>query len=143
MDRITAKYFKKRLVDLFVRSRQGSLPKKSQDRHILLNSIVMGMDSGQDYTEREANAVIQGWMMMVGRDMHVDVFSFRRELVDRGYLERDKRGKRYWVSETSPGFRLFDPEVNELDVVTVIEDGRSEMEARKQAFLKEKGQVKV
>jgi len=143
MDIISARQFKKRLVDLFVRSRQESLPKKPQDRHILLNSIAMGMEAGQDYTEREINAVIQGCMMMVGRDMHVDVFSFRRELVDRGYLERDKRGTRYRVCETSPGYRLFESGVNDMDVVTVVEDGRAMIEARKQAFLKQEAQVEA
>lgn len=143
MNTISVDQFKKRLIDLFVRSRQASLPKKPQDRHILLNSIVMGMDAEQEYTERETNGVIQGWMMMVGPDLNVDVFSLRRELVDRGYLDRDKRGVRYRVSETSPGYRLFDQEVNGLDVMSVIDEGRAEREARKQAFLNQKRQGKI
>ncbi|MDP6037128.1 MAG: DUF2087 domain-containing protein [Candidatus Latescibacteria bacterium] len=141
MDIISVAQFKKRLIDLLVRSRQESLPKKPQDRHILLNSVVLDMEVDREYTEREVNAVIQGWTMMVGCDMRVDVFSIRRELVDRGYLERDKWGASYRVCETSPGYRLFVPEVNDLDVVMVIEDGRAEIEARKQAFLKQKEQV--
>lgn len=136
MDKISVAHFKKRLVDLFVRSRQESLPKKFEDRHILLKSVVLlHLEAGQEYTEREVNAAIQGWMMIVGRDLRVDVFSIRRELVDRKYMTRDKRGACYQVISDGYGNSLFVPEVDEVDVMGVVEEGRAEAEARKLAFM--------
>lgn len=136
MENITVEFFEKRLVDLFVRSRQESLPKKFEDRHILLKSIVMlHLEVGQTYTEREINAAIQGWMMTIGRDLRVDVFTLRRELIDRKYLMRDKRGMCYSVTTDGYGFSLFDREIDALDVMAILEDGRAEAEARKQAFM--------
>lgn len=136
-EKITVAQFKKRLVDLFVRSRQENLPKKFEDRHILLKSIVLAyLEVGQDYTEREINAAIQGWMMTIGRDLRVDVFTIRRELVDRKYLIRDKRGARYGVILDGYGSSCFAPEVGAVDVMAVVEDGRAEAEARKQEFMK-------
>lgn len=136
MDKISVEHFKKRLVDLFVRSRQEHLPKKFEDRHILLKSIVLlHLEMGQTYTEREINAAIQGWMMTIGRDMRVDVFTLRRELVDRKYVTRDKSGACYEVILDGYGNSLFVPEVDEVDVMAVLEDGREEAEARKRAFM--------
>lgn len=135
-EKITVAYFKKRLVDLFVRSRQEHLPKKFEDRHILLKSIVLlHLEVGQDYTEREINAAIQGWMMTIGCDMRVDVFSIRRELVDRKYVIRDKRGACYQVLVDGYGNSLFSPEVDEIDVMDVVVEGRAEVESRKLAFM--------
>ena len=136
MDKISVAFFKKRLVDLFVRSRQESLPKKFEDRHILLKSIVLlHLEVGQAYSEREINAAIQGWMMTIGRDLRVDVFSLRRELVDRKYVTRDKRGACYEVVLEGYGNSLFVPEVDEVDVMDVVVEGRAEAEARKLAFM--------
>ena len=135
-DKISVEHFKKRLIDLFVRSRQESLPKKFEDRHILLKSIVLlHLETEQAYTEREINAAIQGWMMTIGCDMRVDVFSLRRELVDRKYVTRDKRGACYEVVLDGYGNSLFAPEVNEIDVMDVVVNGRAEAEARKLAFM--------
>lgn len=135
-DKITVAYFEKRLIDLFVRSRQESLPKKFEDRHVLLKSIVLlHLEMGQEYTEREINAAIQGWMMTVGRDLRVDVFSLRRELVDRKYVTRDKRGACYQVVADGYGNSLFESDIEEVDVLAVLEAGRAEVEARRLAFM--------
>lgn len=136
MEHISVDYFEKRLIDLFVRSRQELLPKKFEDRHIMLKSIVLVyLEAGRDYTEREINAAIQGWQMTIGRDLRVDVFTLRRELIDRKYLTRDKRGMCYQVKEDGYGSSLFDYEVENVDVMGVIETGRAEAEARKRAFM--------
>jgi len=135
-EKITVEQFKKRLVDLFVRSRQERLPKKFEDRHILLKSIVLlHLEVGREYTEREINAAIQGWMMTVGRDMRVDVFSLRRELVDRKYLTRDKQGACYQVVLDGYGPSLFAPDVGAVDVMAVVEEGHADAQARKLAFI--------
>jgi hypothetical protein len=137
-EKIYVDQFKKRLIDLLVRSRQEMLPKKFEDRQIILKSVAMFLEQGRDYGEREINAAIQGWLMTVGRDMRVDVFSIRRELVDRKYLVRDKRGMCYRVWTEGYGQSLFEPEVDAVDVMAVIEEGRVEIETRKQAFLDQK-----
>lgn len=138
---ISVAHFKKRLVDLFVRSQQERLPKKFEDRHIILKSVIMMLDQDCDYTEREINAAIARWLTTVGRYLSVDVLSIRRELVDRKYLMRDKRGICYQVHKDGFGNSLFVSEVRNVDVLAAIEEGRAEVEARKQLFVQQQPQM--
>ncbi len=141
-EKIGVDQFKKRLVDLFVRSKQEMLPKKNEDRQIVLKTVAMRIERDRDYTEQEINAEIQEWLMTVGRGMRADVPAIRRELVDGKYVMRDKAGTCYQVWVDGPGNSLFDSAVDVVDVPAVIEEGRVELEARKQAFLKQKEQAK-
>jgi hypothetical protein len=60
---------------------------------------------------------------------------YSSELVDRKYVTRDKRGMCYQVVLDGYGNSLFAPEVNEIDVMDVVEDGCAEAEARKRMFM--------
>ena len=54
---------------------------------------------------------------------------------------RDKRGICYQVHEGGFDNSLFVSEVGNVDVLAVIEEGRAEVEARKQLFVQQQPQV--
>jgi hypothetical protein len=55
---------------------------------IVLEYVLAAFDPGGIYTEKEVNTII--------RRFHEDVAGLRRDLVDAGYLARERDGSRYW-----------------------------------------------
>lgn len=66
-------------------------PKKHADKIIVLEYLITKFDIGKTYSEKMINEVLNNW-----HTFH-DWPLLRRELVDRGYLLRDKAGYEYWV----------------------------------------------
>ena len=94
-------------------------PRKQRDRQILIKSIVMEMDSGRGYTEREINAVLKAWKREVAPAIDSDHVSIRRLLVDYGHLERDRDGSEYRVG-FPPRPVAFDLEVDDIDLRATV-----------------------
>lgn len=70
-----------------------SFPAKRKARaHILLH-LVTYFEPGRTYTEPQVNDIL--------RVLWPDFAYLRRELVDYGYLQRDKTGT-YWLTSTAP-----------------------------------------
>ena len=90
-------------------------PRKQRDRHILMKSVVMLMDSERTYTEPEINELLQAWNRDVAPAIRVDHVSLRRWLVDYGQLERTASGSAYRVG-FPPRPLAFDLEVDDIDV---------------------------
>lgn len=66
------------------------LPRKLKVRLMVLAYLAEKFENDRDYTEREVNAVCDAWHTFG------DFFSLRRELVDYGFLSRERNGARYW-----------------------------------------------
>ena len=64
-------------------------PVKEKRKIILLQKIMEDFESGRDYTEKEVNVILQQY--------YADFASIRRYLIEYGFMDRDKEGKRYWV----------------------------------------------
>jgi hypothetical protein len=66
-------------------------PKKHSDKMLVLEHLIKKFDDSHTYTESEVNSILK---------MH-HTFSdwplLRRELVDRGYMQRDRNGYEYKV----------------------------------------------
>lgn len=66
-------------------------PKKHSDKVLVLEYLIEKFDYSRTYTESEVNVVLKlhhtfsDWPLL------------RRELVDRGYMQRDKNGYEYKV----------------------------------------------
>lgn len=133
---ITADQFKKRLVDLCVRSGLTEFPRKGQDRHILLKSMALTLNAAAGYSEREINEKLQSWLMNVGHSMDLDHAALRRQLVDEGYLERDKGGSCYRVSVSGKRQATFEPAVEDIDVYEVVRVSKEIIEQKKQDYLR-------
>jgi len=115
-------------------SRGKGFPRKRRQQHVLLKSVVLLLEPGQDYPERQINDTLQKWLDTVGKSIEIDHVSLRRHLVDEGYLIRDRAGRRYRVDEGKAD-NIFEPAINALNPVAVIEEAEQRRALRKRAFL--------
>jgi biotin operon repressor len=87
-----SKFRAKVLRDFFVGEALKEIPAQRKKRVIVLQHLMDRFDPSRTHTEREVNDLL--------RPAHEDVATLRRELVDYGYLQRD-RGI-YQVSRAGP-----------------------------------------
>ena len=66
------------------------LPSQRKKLEVVLRYIVQAVKPDREYTEREINEIISQY--------HEDISGLRRDLIDVGYLSRDKRGSAYWLN---------------------------------------------
>ena len=125
--------FKARISQLCVKSGLSNFPRKKRDRHILLKSVILGLERTREYTKTEINPLLQGWLSQVGTHYHLDYVNLRRHLIDEEFLSRSKEGSRCWVATSSRNQLHFDPEINEIDIPGLIRNNR-ELSARRQAI---------
>ena len=76
------------------------IPQQPSKLQIILDYIVEAFSPGVIYTEKEVNLII--------RRFHIDTAGLRRDMIDRGMLERKSDGSQYWrpektESKVSPG----------------------------------------
>ncbi len=65
------------------------IPTKLKKLHVLLRWIANEFEADKLYTEAEVNEVIL--------QFHPDYASFRRDMVELGYMQRERGGKHYWL----------------------------------------------
>src|SRR5699024_8869622 len=70
------------LRNFFVGDRLKSIPAKRKQRVIVLQHLLSWFDPDRSYEEREVNDLL--------RAAHEDVATLRRELVDYGYMTRER-----------------------------------------------------
>ena len=131
MQSIDRERFERRLLEL-LRAKSG-FPRKPVDRHILLKSAALMLGVGGD--EAAVNAAIMRWQALTGAGL--DYVTWRRYLVDWGYLARD-RARTAYAPAVPPGVS-FAPEVAGVDIPRLIAAGRAETERRRQEFLGHEG----
>lgn len=73
------------------------LPRKRTPRLAVLAYLAEKFEYGRDYTEKEVNGLCDQWHTFG------DYFILRRELVDYGFLSRERDGSRYWRNREEPG----------------------------------------
>lgn len=132
---ITSEQFVKRLVNLCLCSGLSGMPKDETDQHILLKSVILLVGNAGPLTEKEVNDHLQVWLTQICVIKNFDRVTLRRWLVDTGYLTRDGLGTSYQIVQPGPRPSLFDPAVDQIDVVATLQAARDEMERRKQAYL--------
>jgi hypothetical protein len=133
---ITRDRFCKRLAELCLRSGMPDFPKDNLDRQILLKSAALLVgNTGALYNEKEINEKLQLWLLKVCQIPHFDHVTLRRYLVDAGYLLRSSDGGQYQVVQPGGLAPLFEPDVEQLDVIKVIQDAREEIARRKREYM--------
>ena len=80
-------FAKKTLRDCTVDQRLTHIPRKQIKLIVVLDWLATFFEKDRIYTEKEINAVI--------KERHDDYAGLRRDLVDMGYLRRDKSGSKY------------------------------------------------
>jgi len=106
--------FTDRLLRLGAASRSRPWPRKRLDRHILMKSIALTLDSSCEYSEPQINEALRTWNEQIAPAIETDHVTLRRMLVDYGYLERRPDGSVYRVG-FPPNPLAFALEVDDLD----------------------------
>lgn len=135
LQKMSGEQFSKRLVNLCLRSGLAGMPKDEADQQILLKSAVLLLPPSGILGEQEVNQKLQGWLTQVCVIKNFDRVTLRRCLVDAGYLTRSSDGTSYQVVQSGPHPDLFDPSVDQIDILGTIQTARDEQQRRKQAFL--------
>jgi hypothetical protein len=126
---ITLDEFVERLCRLGGEGRRP-FPRARRDREILMQSIVMRLDSARTYDEGEINDALKTWLREVAPAIDTDHVTLRRLLVDCGRLERRADGKVYQVGFPArvPAFEL---DVYDVDGAATVAAYREQLEARR------------
>ncbi len=66
-------------------------PKKQDQKRLVLEYLSGKFTVGVEYSEGEVNAVLDAWHLFGDHAL------LRRELYDRGLVERTPDGRRYWL----------------------------------------------
>ena len=133
---INVENFKKRLVDLCLRSGLSEFPTKRRDQQILLKSIANSFMTDRNYSETEVNGLIKQWLFGMSDYFPAwDHVTLRRRLVDEDFLRRDQDGARYRLNPAAPAGIVFESAVDDLDIVTVLEEGQNQIAQRKAEYL--------
>ncbi len=72
------------------KGRVTAMPSKRTLQSAVLAYLAEKFEPGRDYTEKEVNAVCAAWHTFG------DFYRVRRDLVDHGFLARERDGSRYW-----------------------------------------------
>lgn len=65
-------------------------PSKKKMKHLILEYLAGKFETNTDYTEKEVNSIISQ------NHTFNDYFILRRELVENGFLSRERDCSRYW-----------------------------------------------
>ncbi len=131
---ITQEQFIKRLISLCLRSGLDSFPKDDANQQILLKSAILMVGNTEVFTEKEISAKLEVWCTEVCPINFFDRVTLRRYLVDSGYLTRSSDGSRYQVAHPGPRPNLFDPAIDQLDILQVLQNARAEIERKKKEY---------
>jgi hypothetical protein len=126
---ITVDEFVERLCRLGVDGARP-FPRARRDREILVESILMSLDSGATYRESEVNESLKRWNREVAPAIETDHVTLRRMLVDYGRLERTADGRFYRVAFPQR-MTAFELEVYDLDLPAVLAAYRESMERQR------------
>jgi hypothetical protein len=126
---IDAEEFVLRLCRLGAERGPRGFPRGGRDCEILVQSIVLDLDSSRTYTEREIDAALRAWKRDVAPAIETDHVTLRRLLVDRGRLERTPDGACYRVG-FPPRSVAFDLAVYDLDLRATVAAWQEQRKSR-------------
>jgi hypothetical protein len=106
------------------------LPRRRQDREILMKSLRMCIDPDRRYDESAINDLLQDWNRDVAPAIETDHVTVRRMLVDHGHLERTADGAMYRLGFPA---RLvaFDLAVDDVDLRATIAAYREQLQHKR------------
>jgi hypothetical protein len=76
--------------DYFANRRLTQIPTKQKKLLVVLQWLTTKFEAGREYSEREVNAIVS--------EIHDDYATLRRNLIEFGFLRRERGGGRYWVT---------------------------------------------
>jgi hypothetical protein len=135
---ITGEMFKKRVVDLFLRSGSTEFPTKHRDQLVVLKSVILGLEAQRHYSELEINNHIKGWLTRINGFPDWDHLTLRRRLVDEKMLIRAQDGSCYQLNLNGLIGETFDPDIEGYDFFEIIAAGKENIALKKAAYLQGK-----
>lgn len=75
-------------------------PSKHRNKFLVLLYLSKKFEADRIYTEKEINEIIEEYHSFGNKWM------LRRELIDRGFLNRLKDGSQYWLAKEQPSIPL-------------------------------------
>jgi len=81
---------KKVLHDYTLNGRLMQFPTKEKKWLIVLRWLATRFEAGKHYTEKEVNAILT--------EIHADYATMRRNLVEYGFMRRERGGGDYWLT---------------------------------------------
>lgn len=133
MIQLTTSQFKDRFVALVLGGRE--MPKKELDRHVLLVSATLGLETQRWYSEKELNEELRAWSAQFGGNFNLDHVTLRRYLVDEGYLLRDTAGGQYELATSDLPYTL-EKSAEKVDLGELVEAARKARELKKSQYMK-------
>jgi hypothetical protein len=127
---ITLDEFVERLCKICADAGKRPFPRARRDREILMQSIVMSLDSARTYEEREINELLHAWKREIAPAIETDHVTLRRMLVDYGRLERTASGSSYRVG-FPPKTTAFELGVYDVDLRATVAAYREYSESRR------------
>lgn len=124
--KITREESERRLVELFSTGRLSRYPSNRRDKHIILKSIIMTLDISKTYSKRGITRKLNDWLKAMHQPEGLDKDILLERLLEEGYLRRNRDSSQYWIPETRPDRTLFDPDVDEMDVLGIIDRSRNQ-----------------
>lgn len=123
--------FEERLAAIALGGRGSVFPKRPRDRQILYHCMLRPFDASQPCSEENVNTTLLRWLSEVAPHLEVDHVRLRHYLVDEGYLVRDADGRTYTANPTGRGNVEFEPAVDAIDPLAVIEAARAHAAERR------------
>lgn len=139
---ITTQEFKKRIVEICLKSGLKEFPTKRRDQLILLKSIVNVFDINSVYNEKEINVHLKNWLEQMNCFPTWDHLTLRRYLVDEQFLTRNQDGSSYRLNATSPSELEFDVEISKLSTTEIIFEARKRIAQKKAEYLQKQSCTK-
>lgn len=130
---ISEQQFKTSMAKIFGGGQLAKFPKRNQDRLIFFGAAALHLTGQPTYSEKEMNRKLMAWLTKMQANNVMDYVTLRRSLVDFRFVERDKAGKQYMVSESDLA-AVFEKRIFTLDLHTIIEEARAEREARRRRW---------
>ena len=130
---ISEQEFKTSIAKIFGGGQLAKFPKRHQDRLIFFGAAALYLIGQPTYSEKEMNRKLIAWLTKMQANNVMDYVTLRRSLVDFRFVERDKAGKQYTVSESDLA-TVFEKPIFTLDPHTIIEEARAEREARRRRW---------
>jgi hypothetical protein len=90
LDALNLNDFERKVMRSYVvNGRLRTLPERHKTLDVLMRWIATKFQAGIDYAEHEVNALLT--------EYYEDYVTLRRELINYGFLKRERDGSRYWI----------------------------------------------
>lgn len=123
---------------IFSGGRLDLLPRRQGDREMLLALGAWRLHDAGVTDEQATNLLLESWLRAFCFAT-LDRVTFRRALVDEGFISRRRDGTRYWIN-TQKIHLVLSPDALDVDPAAVFERETHEREARKHRYLAANGQ---